>query len=183
MGARSGSEWRRQNLLITGLSTRDTLISSLEERAGKVTHLLGQSAQWVNVPGRSLGRKGYSAIPPLRFLHRFGFPRYIWVNFYLHPHCSGLQNWLCISSRIAPHYLRQGGGMKGFGQQMRTVPKAAHCMGLATWCDPSWNSPEQRLFCTTTAPFPLRCAGKQRHSASTALKWHPAAGPGQEVHG
>lgn len=37
----------------------------------------------------------------------------------------------CISSHIAPHYLCQA-GMKGFGQQMKTVPTAAHCTGRAT---------------------------------------------------
>lgn len=38
---------------------------------------------------------------------------------------------LLSNSHIAPHYLCQA-VMKGFGQQMKTVSTAAHCMGLAT---------------------------------------------------
>lgn len=149
------------------------------------------------LPGRLLVRKGYSAIPPLCFLHHFRFPRY---NFCLHPIAMGSKTdsdylsqggsqWLgspsCQVHKLtySPTLFMTGWEMKGFGQQMTTVPKAAHCMGFATWCDLSWKPQQQRLFCIIAVhPFPLRCAGKQRHCASTALKWHPVAGPGQEVH-
>lgn len=71
----------------------------------------------------------------------------------------------CISSHIAPHYLCQA-GMKGFGQQMKTVPTAAHCTGRATQSNPSWKQPGG-IFCSTT--LPALSGGRQRRSASTVL--------------
>lgn len=60
----------------------------------------------------------------------------------------------CTSSHIAPHYVCQA-GMKGFGQQMKTVPTAAYCMGQATQSNSSWKQPRERIFCSTTLPCTL----------------------------
>lgn len=82
-----------------------------------------------------------------------------------------------ISSHIAPHYLCQA-GMKGFGQQMKTVPTAAHCTGWATQSNSSWKQPWERMSCSSTLPLAL-FGGRQRRSASTVLTWQ-VTGPSKE---
>lgn len=81
-----------------------------------------------------------------------------------------------ISSQIAPHYLCQA-EMKGFGQQMKTVPIAAHCMGWATPSNSSWKQPRERISCSSTLPCTIWC--RQRRSASTVLTWQ-VTGPSKE---
>lgn len=70
-----------------------------------------------------------------------------------------------ISSHIAPHYLCQA-EIKGFGQQMKTVPTAAHCTGRATPSNSSWKQPRETISCSSTFPCTLWC--RQRHCADLA---------------
>lgn len=192
VGVRSGSEWRGQNLLSTGFSTRQTLwiVVQKKVRAGKVF-------AWSICSMDSLGKRNLGSMPQgdewegkliqlfTKLTHRpnsttSAFPDTFESVSICCPIALGsnmgskmesdyssqsgrqlLCSPCCLlsNSHIVPHYPCQA-VIKGFGQQMKTVPTAAYCMGLATWSDPSWEQPENRLFRSTTLPWPLKWEGK-----------------------
>lgn len=112
MGVTAESDWREQDLLMTGLSTRQTTNSLEESKVRKSDSLFTcsvcpvDSLQKKNIRSmpQGMGKKGYSAINLIysqtQFNH-FRFLRYLWLSFYSQPCCSGfkhrLQNWIWLS--------------------------------------------------------------------------------------